>query len=134
MNKINCALLVDDDETVNLVNRKLIERLKITKEIKVTVNGFEALNFITDFDQKNSACPELIFLDINMPIMDGYEFLSAFQNHQFKNKMQVVIVLLSNTSNVGDINRADYPGVKEFMNKPLTEEKIKAVTDKYFGK
>lgn len=71
MKKLNCVLLVDDDITTNFLNESLIEEMDIAKQIMVAQNGKEALELIERYFNEESSCPQLILLDINMPVMDG---------------------------------------------------------------
>lgn len=80
MTKLCCILLVDDDSTTNYLNRKLLEKLAITDRVVVALNGHEALTVLaTECPEASPSSPALIFLDINMPLMKGFEFLEAYQ-------------------------------------------------------
>ena len=70
--KLECILLIDDDDEDNFYHKIVIERMNITKRIEVAYNGLEALEFL---QKESQIIPELIFLDINMPKMNGWEFL-----------------------------------------------------------
>jgi CheY-like chemotaxis protein len=76
--KLRCTLLVDDD-TTNYLNRKLLEKLEVTDQVMVALNGKEALQVLEEqCTEASQSCPALVFLDINMPQMNGFEFLSAY--------------------------------------------------------
>ena len=76
-NKLNCILLVDDDEATNFINTALLKKAKVTNRIEVALNGLEALDYLQTHMHENRRqyFPEIIFLDINMPVMDGWEFI-----------------------------------------------------------
>ncbi|HEX8548176.1 MAG TPA: response regulator [Cytophagaceae bacterium] len=132
MSRVNSIMLVEDDQITNFINERLIKKLNITQEIKVSLNGKEALSKISECLKTNHLCPELIFLDINMPVMDGFEFLQNFQQLRFDHKERIVIVMLTTSSNEHDLDKLVNLGHKDFLNKPLTEDKVKNILDKYF--
>ena len=79
--KLNCILLVDDDEPTNFLNQMVIEELDIAEQIRVAQNGQEALTYLkkTGIGDENFPLPDLILLDINMPAMNGWEFLERYR-------------------------------------------------------
>ena len=79
MDKYKKILLVDDDETSNFLNELLIKGMDIVEEVSIASNGQEALNYL---ENESGSFPQLIFLDLNMPVMDGFEFLEAFEKTQ----------------------------------------------------
>ncbi|HEY8399878.1 MAG TPA: response regulator [Cytophagaceae bacterium] len=132
MDKLNCALLVDDDSINNFINERLLKKLNIAHETKIVLNGEEAIKFITGRVEQGQPCPELILLDINMPVMDGFEFLQAYEKIHIPNKNSVVIVMLTTSTNPNDTERLNNSGVSGYINKPLTEQKLMDVMAKYF--
>lgn len=129
MKKIEKILLVDDDSINNFINARLLKKLEIADEVNISLNGEEAINYLNDC----SNCPQLILLDINMPVMDGFGFLDCY-NTCACCKNSPVIVVLTTSSNKRDLERlTEYPSVTAFLNKPLTEEKITKVVKEYFG-
>lgn len=130
--KIESVLLVDDDSITNFINERLIKKLNITEEVKISVNGREALKYIHEASQ-SSSCPELIFLDINMPVMNGLEFLQSYSQGSYCEKKPIIIIL-SSSSNRHDFDELNkYPSVCGFVDKPLTEEKVKFILKEYFA-
>ena len=132
MEKVKCTLLVDDDEATNFLNELLIEELHMTNQLLIARNGKEALQVIQQRCIDNGGCPELILLDINMPVMDGFEFLKAFEALEFNNKKSVVVVMLTTSQAPKDVERVKEFAIADFLNKPLTEEALKEVMDKHF--
>ncbi|WMJ75011.1 response regulator [Cytophagaceae bacterium ABcell3] len=133
MDKINTLLLVDDDEINNFLNERLLKGLNIANQIKVAKNGKEALSFILDeCIARTNLCPEIILLDQNMPVMDGFEFLEEFHRLDFENKHDVVIYMLSAASEPADKERMDSLKVNGFIMKPLTKERLLEVAGAYF--
>jgi CheY-like chemotaxis protein len=130
--KINCTLLVDDDIVSNFISEKAIEFSNITHELKVVRNGQVALKYLENCLSANIPCPELIFLDVNMPVMDGFDFLYSYRE-KYKNDKRAVVVLTS-SDNVEDIEYLSQFEIMAYINKPLTDEKISDLMIKYFDK
>jgi CheY-like chemotaxis protein len=124
MAKFNQVLLIDDDFVNNFLNKRIIENLGICDEIKILLNGEEAIHYIEWYCiQNGKKCPELIFLDLRMPVMDGFEFLKIFHKLKFK-KDHVEMVVLTSSTDERDIDRIRSLGIKHYINKPLLKEKL----------
>jgi CheY-like chemotaxis protein len=132
MKKIRTVLLVDDDSINNFINERLIKKCKISEEVVVMLNGHDAILYLKENLKREEACPELILLDINMPVMDGFEFLAAFQKLNFANKSEVDIIMLTTSSNPNDIERLSNAMISGYLNKPLTEGMLIGVMEKKF--
>jgi CheY-like chemotaxis protein len=119
-------LLVDDDQITNFLNENLIREMNITEDITITNDGQEALEFITNNCLKSNgskySCCDLILLDLNMPVMDGFEFLEKF--NELETSKDISIILLTTSSNERDLHRAKSFNITGYINKPLTESKI----------
>lgn len=118
--KINFILLVDDDPINNYLNLRLLDSLHVADEVKVCINGMEALEFLKSLSDQS---PDLILLDVNMPVLDGFEFLNAFDDLKITQKDNIKIVMLTTSSAMSDLEKIESLGY-EVINKPLTEEKI----------
>ncbi len=77
--KLNCVLLIDDDDDSNYFHRRLLNKIDCTENIQVALDGREALNFLNTTINKHYPPPAVIFLDINMPGMNGWEFLEEYK-------------------------------------------------------
>jgi CheY-like chemotaxis protein len=132
MTKIPCTLLVDDDDTANYLNEKLFSRLDVTEKLLVARNGREALRIINDKCLEDS-CPALILLDINMPVMDGFEFLDAYKLLEFKNKQSVVIIMLTTSLNPRDVEKVQAANIAGLVNKPLTKKVLQEIIEQHFA-
>ncbi|MBH8560389.1 response regulator [Hymenobacter negativus] len=135
MSAIRCTLLVDDDPTTNYLNRKLLQRLAVTTQVREALNGQEALDVLATSCTTPDAptCPVLIFLDVNMPVMGGFEFLEAYQRLPLAQRRAIVIVMLTTSLHPADVQRAGSLPVAGFLTKPLTAEKIQQVLQQHFG-
>lgn len=133
MEKLNCILLVDDDPITNFMNKALIQKLDATDEVLVATDGQQAINLFKQRTEDGSDIPRLIFLDINMPVMNGFEFLEAYQRLDKNIKQSVIIVMLTTSLNPNDIERLNRTSKADYASKPLTEKKLKAVLEKYFS-
>lgn len=128
------VLLVDDDPTTNFLNRKLLERLAVTEQVLVALNGREALDVLQA--QRNpppAGSPLLVLLDVNMPVMNGLQFLEAYQQLPPAQQRDVVIVLLTSSVHPQDVQRAQQLPVADILTKPLTQQKIERVLHQHFA-
>lgn len=132
--KLNCILLIDDDFGTNLFHKIIIEEGDYASKIIVKNNGEEAIDYLKKpYDDENPR-PNLIFLDINMPRMNGWEFLEEYQNLTLKQQADNIIIMLSTSSNPDDFERANKnPYIKEYRSKPLSEEMLEEVIGKYWN-
>lgn len=127
MIKFNQVLLVDDDEVSNFITTEMLHNIDLANDILVAMNGREALDMLSQSTPKQESpnpkcCPDLIFLDLNMPIMDGFEFLQACESC----KERINVVILTSSYNQKDVEAAHkFPQVKYYLSKPLTPDKLK---------
>jgi CheY-like chemotaxis protein len=127
LRKIQKILLIDDDRITNYLNEKLLHRLDAGLEIVVKLNGKDALLYLQDTE----VFPSLIFLDINMPGLNAFDFIEEFKRLGYHNK-DTVIVILTISDDVDDMIRLKYLGKYGYLNKPLTEEKVLGIYNDYF--
>lgn len=128
MKKLKKVFLVDDDETSNFLNTLLIRNMEITEKVEVAKNGKEALTKFLALQQfKDKDWPELVLLDINMPVMDGFEFLEEFEKLYDHDHENIKIVMLTSSDSPKDIDKAKKYNIAGYINKPLTEEKLQNV-------
>ena len=129
--KLNCVLLVDDSDSTNYVNEKIVNRANITNKVVAKESGMDALEYLkTTCDNEY---PELIFLDINMPGMNGWEFLEAYEKLEKRNNGLLVVVMLTTSLNPDDRTKAVRLGyVGDFINKPLNTDKVLEIYETFF--
>ena len=129
MRKLERILLIDDDIVNNFLNIRIIENLHLANEIKTFLNGEEAIHYLEWYCvQEGKKCPELILLDLNMPVMDGFEFLNIFNKLKFK-KQHVEIAILTSSQDDRDLKRVKSFGIQYYLNKPLTKENLRNLMD-----
>lgn len=119
------VLLVDDDAVFNFLSKKIVERLGVAKDIHTALNGREALDLFNSYYQGAATLPDVILLDLNMPIMDGFSFLEAFNRLALPGKERVKIVVVTSSHDPKDIERTKKLGVTDYLVKPLQEQKLK---------
>ncbi|MEM1406501.1 MAG: response regulator [Bacteroidota bacterium] len=125
---IDLVMLVDDNETDNFISKRIIEITKFANRVEVKNSGKSALDYLRDNQENIEELPNLIFLDINMPIVDGFVFLYEFEkfNNLIKDKCKVII--LSSSDNKRDIDKiVNNNHVIKFITKPLTETALEEV-------
>jgi CheY-like chemotaxis protein len=129
--------MIDDDEPTNFFNRIIVEETKCCDHIRVAQSGREALDYLAQSEAPGAdhnlfPSPDLIFLDINMPAMNGWEFLEEYQKLSI-DPQKIIMVMLTTSLFPDDMARAKlYPEISGFENKPLTQEKLERVIDKFF--
>jgi CheY-like chemotaxis protein len=127
--KYNTIMLIDDNEIDNLINQKIIESSSICKNIFTHTGGKSAIEFLKNMEKIAAsvpgALPEIIFLDIDMPLMDGFQFLDEFEKLSRETKQYCNIVMLTSSINPQDMSKSKkYDYVKKYVNKPLTQDSL----------
>jgi len=121
------VMIIDDNEIDNFINEKLLEAENFAEKILVFTSSISALEFFKNIRSKNGLpgelFPDMIFLDINMPIMDGFQFLEEFERINKHSKSDYKIVMLTTSINPKDVEQSQKnKHVLMFMNKPLTSK------------
>jgi CheY-like chemotaxis protein len=133
MKHLDCILLVEDDDTINFFNQYLIRHLGICESVVVATNGVEALDYLKLVEAGKALRPDLILLDINMPIMNGFEFIEQYELLHEDWKSKVLVVMLTTSLHADDVERAKkHPSIAEYFYKPLMEQKLGELMEKYF--
>lgn len=132
LNKIGFVMLVDDNETDNFISEKIIEMSGFADKIIAMDSGSSALEYLQQNSNNAENIPDVIFLDINMPHVDGFVFLFEFEKFNTMIKSKCNIVILSSSDNKRDIDRiVDNPYVINYVVKPLSPEALSKIESIY---
>jgi CheY-like chemotaxis protein len=136
--RLNCILVIDDDEPTNFFSRIILEEANCCNHIKTVQSGQEALDYLAQSENPGAdpnlyPSPDLVFLDINMPAMNGWEFLDEYRKLSISPLHKVIMVMLTTSLFPEDKARAGRsPEISGFENKPLTLEKLERIMNTYF--
>lgn len=127
------VILIDDNEVDLLLHEKLITLQQISRTVLAFNNANKALEFLSSNITLSRIPPTVLLLDIQMPEMDGFEFLEAFDNYPYKIKSQCHVVMVSSSLDYGDINRTQAnPLVVKLLRKPLLAKELKTTIHDIF--
>jgi CheY-like chemotaxis protein len=119
---IDLVMLVDDNETDNFISKRIIEITKFARRVEVKNSGKSALDYLKENQSSAEELPNIIFLDINMPIVDGFVFLYEFEKFSEVVRNKCKVIILSSSDNKRDIDKiVNNNHVIKFITKPLTE-------------
>ena len=131
MTKINSIFIIDDDPITVFGIRKMLSTVTSCDNISTFINGKLAIDTIRQLSEENQELPEVIFLDINMPIMDGWQFLEEFITLPIHKKIRINIV----TSSIDAYDKENWESYQKktdhlitFNNKPIQRKDIEAIT------
>lgn len=126
--RIDVAFIVDDDQIYVFGLKKLIAINNLCKNILVFENGEKAMNYITPIMKNSEQLPDVILLDLNMPVMDGWEFLDEFVKIKPHLSKKIQIYMVSSSINPADIARAkQYEELSDYLIKPISIEELHRV-------
>ena len=130
MSAYQSVMLIDDNEIDNLINQKMVEAAGLSKYIYTHTGAKSAIEFLKNIEQLESGVvesvlPDIIFLDIDMPLMDGFQFLEEFNKLKDTTRTKCKIVMLTSSINPQDVSKSKkYESVKKYLNKPLSQESL----------
>ncbi|MDD5151557.1 MAG: response regulator [Flavobacterium sp.] len=134
---LDTILCIDDDPITLMLCKMVITKASFSNEIATARNGEEALNYFNTLKNINSdgelkKLPQLIFLDLNMPVMGGWEFLDHFCSDDYSDYNHIKTIILSSTIDPEDLKRSKkYPMVIDFLSKPISKEMLEYVKTKF---
>jgi CheY-like chemotaxis protein len=130
---LKSILLVDDDEVSNFLSDIIIRDTITIEEINTCMNGQEALDFLDRNLKTPSGLPDVIFLDLNMPVMDGWDFLKEYRKMAGSLGRKPLVFILSSSVYREDIEYSrKFEEVSGFLTKPLTPEQVISIKNQYF--
>ncbi len=130
MSKYHSVMLIDDNEIDNLINQKMVEAAHLSDYIYTHTGAKSAIEFLKNIEQLEkdiveSVLPDVIFLDIDMPLMDGFQFLEEFNKLKDTTISKCKIIMLTSSINPQDVSKSKkYESVKKYLNKPLSQESL----------
>ncbi|MDR6782077.1 response regulator RpfG family c-di-GMP phosphodiesterase [Pedobacter africanus] len=134
---LDCVLLVDDDISTNFIHRRIVENTKINVAVKEITSAREALDYLTYSGKyahtEDAPKAGIIFLDINMPGMNGWDFMAEYKKLDEKHKARIVVVMLTTSLNPDDeLHAAKVEEIATYLHKPLNMQAFSTIADKYF--
>ena len=131
---IECVLLIDDDVATNFYNKKIVDKHNKFKDTITINSGLKALTYIIESSKGNCKKPELIFLDINMPGMNGWEFLHEYEKLDETITRDIKLIMLTTSTNVDDFNKSlTYDRVNDYINKPLSKNLLDSMIETHYN-
>ena len=131
--KVPCIMLIDDNPDDNFFHERVIRKNNMAEKVIVKESAEAALEYLTRQKTTDEPHPDLIFLDIKMPRMNGWEFLEAYAVLEEQKQGKLIVVILTTSENPDEYHRAmDKEVPTEFRNKPLTKEMMNELIDKFF--
>ncbi|MEZ4953051.1 MAG: response regulator [Saprospiraceae bacterium] len=133
MKKLDKVLLIDDSKADNFIHKRVIKKADITDNIIVKYSGQSALEYLTTKVDGHYPTPELVFLDINMPGMDGWEFLEEYEKLEEAQRAGVIVCMLTTSIAEKDQQRANnYAKISSYRHKPLTDQMLFEILETFF--
>jgi CheY-like chemotaxis protein len=123
MNKFEFTYIIDDDPIFVMVFKKILSNIDYFNKVDTVKNGYEALEGLKTLEATNQKFPDIIFLDLNMPVLDGWQFLEALESLPFKEKLNIHVI--SSTIDKSEIERSKtFNVVKSFIHKPTSAKQL----------
>lgn len=118
-------MIVDDDTLSIYLNKITIEQTNMANICETFDNGLDAINFIKKNTKNPDSLPDIILLDLFMPIMDGWQFINEYNSFKEKLSKEILIFIVSSSISPDDISRSkSYNSIQDYIIKPITKEKI----------
>lgn len=122
--------IIDDDSLYQFGMKRMLHHIKVETEIKQFQNGLEGIEYLRQNKDEKSNLPDIIFLDINMPVMNGWQFLDSFIALQLPASKQITIYMItSSVDNAEILKAASYKEIKNYIIKPISFDNLKEIFD-----
>lgn len=122
-------LLIDNDKQLNKINEKVLLASGLVSELHIASNGRTGLEYLIGRVERHYQMPDLIILELNLPIMTGFEFMHELNSMEFTGKNKIELVVFTSSSNPMDKQRAISLGVRHYLNKPYLLRGLSAVLE-----
>ena len=134
---LDTILFIDDDPITLMLCKMVISKASFSNEVITAKNGEEALQYFdkllnqSSVNNEENKTPQLIFLDLNMPVMGGWEFLDSFSTTKYSEYNAIKVIVLSSTVDPEDLKKSKkYPMVFDFISKPITKKMLEDIKNK----
>lgn len=130
MEKINVTCVIDDDAVYNFTIKRAFDSAQFTKRLLMFPNGQMALDYFTSHIEDETNLPDLVLLDLNMPVLDGWQFLDKFSALKPRIGKKIIIYIISSSIMEEDMTRAkSISEVSDYIIKPITPEKLISILE-----
>ncbi|VXB37439.1 response regulator [Maribacter litoralis] len=128
MKKVDICCIIDDDPIFVYGTKRIIKEVDFANTVMVYSNGQDALDGLMKISLTDEPLPDVIFLDLNMPVLNGWEFLDEFKNCKSKKSRKIVIYIISSSVDPRDLERVkDYEQVDTYILKPITPDDLSKI-------
>jgi CheY-like chemotaxis protein len=124
MKKLNSILLIDDDKITVYLQKTLVESLDVCQHVFVSKNGKDALDFLSTLQASGASFPDLILVDLNLPVLDGFDFLEAYKGLGYHLQHPTLLYVLTTSHSPRDVERVAQIGIAPYLTKPLVEDNV----------
>ena len=125
MSKIETVAIIDDDDIYQFATKKFIKATNLIESIYTFFDGEEAIDYFKLHKHDNTKLPDIIFLDLNMPIIDGWQFLEDYSLFKDEIKKEIIIYIVTSSINPDDLIKArSIRGISDYLVKPMTTKKF----------
>ena len=130
MKKIDIACVIDDDDIYTFTIKKIIDNSQLAEKTLFFPNGKLALDFFNEYVHQTTHLPDLILLDINMPVLDGWQFMDEFIKLSPLINKRIVVYIVSSSIDRADFNRAKgYEQISDFIIKPVSSATFRKMVE-----
>lgn len=131
MKEVECILLVDDSEADLYLHQLTIKESGRDIEVQTAHDGRQAFDYLMKAEAGATSWPDIVILDINMPVMNGWEFLAKYHDHAWDGRCCLMVAMLSTSDDPDDIERAREAGAGSYVSKPLTPAAFEQILGKF---